>query len=91
VFGEHDNIPYWSHLRAKHSHLVNRNCFLNELRLEKYERKFKKNWPDCEFEYVSNGERALAELHSIRKLGELEEFSDKELMTDALITVWKKT
>lgn len=90
VFGEHEGIPYWSHLRPEYVNLVSRNCYLNEIPLEQYVNMFNEVWPNCEHEYVSNSETAEEELLNIRQKGELKDYSDKELMTDALISTWRK-
>lgn len=90
VFGERDDIPYWSHLRPEYENLVRRNCYLNEIRLEQYKSMFIENWPGCGLHNVNNTEKAQEELQKIRKAGGLNDFSDEELITDALIAIWKK-
>lgn len=89
--GQRDEIPYWSHLRPEHAHKVQANSYLNKLRLAEYREKFERHWPGLQEELVQDpSPEAHAELKALRARGELAEFSDEELLSTDIVTVWKK-
>jgi len=90
LFGERDDIPYWSHLRPELAHLVQPNCYINKLRLADYRPAFEGAWPGATLTHSTNNDRAKAALAEARAAGALSGYSDEELLTDAIITVWKK-
>ncbi len=81
--------PYWPHLRENYKHTVTANCYLNKLSLKEWEKLFNKTLPNCEFIYETQDELA-DELKEIKSKGELQAFSDEELLTINLVCVWKK-
>jgi SAM-dependent methyltransferase len=91
LFGEREDIPYWSHLRPQLAHLVRPNCYINKLRLAEYQRAFREAWPSADLSYLPDlDKRAGPALAEVRAKGELPDYSDEELLTNSIVTVWKK-
>jgi len=90
LFGDRFGLPYWSHLRPGLQHNVSRNSYLNELRLDEYRAAFKAEWPGAVFENFAAGTAERAALSDIRAGGELADYSEEELLTNALFTLWRK-
>lgn len=90
LFANHEGIPYWAHLRPEQAHLVTANCYVNELRLDEYRRIFSQAWPGLDEELFQAGDVERDELAKLREAGELTGFSDEELLTNALCTLWRK-
>ncbi|WP_425100083.1 methyltransferase domain-containing protein [Tropicibacter sp. S64] len=89
--GNRDEIPFWSHLRPQHRDKVRPNSYLNEIRLADYRESFDRTWPGVNHILIEDApaeqRTALAEL---RKSGELRDYSDEELLSSALVSIWKK-
>jgi SAM-dependent methyltransferase len=89
--GYRDGLPKWSHLRPQYAERVSPNAYLNKLRLGKWEELFHSRMPDVHFEYLQyDNHRFISELGEIRKVGELSEYTDLELLTVNVVAVWKK-
>lgn len=88
--GDRAHLPYWAHLRSETARLVASNCYVNKLRLAEYIEGFEAPWPGSESTPLPSSEELKVQLRALRKIGELEEFSDLELVTNVLRTVWKK-
>ena len=90
VFGEHEGIPYWAHLQEDRQHMVEANCYLNKLRLADYQNLFERLWPGAQSRNFKNDAKAQTALKQLRDEGRLAAFTDEELLTDAVETVWQK-
>jgi SAM-dependent methyltransferase len=91
ISGNRADLPMWAHLRPKYRHLVTPNSFLNEIRLGDWRELFATGMPGVRFEYLQHRRDALLpELEKIRRLGELADYSDEELLTVELIAIWRK-
>lgn len=90
LFGNRAELPYWSHLRPETHHLVSPNCYINKFRLDDYRESFSSGWPGAIFELFSAGQKERDALAALRAKGALREYSDEELLTDVLCTLWKK-
>ncbi|MGH8989776.1 MAG: class I SAM-dependent methyltransferase, partial [Acidimicrobiales bacterium] len=85
------SIPPWSHLRPRLRDRVQTNVYLNELRLDRWRALFEACWPETTFDLLPDhdvGRRR--ELPAIRAAGELEAYSDEELLTVDLVAEWVK-
>jgi len=90
LFGERDDLPYWAHLRPQHAHLVNANCYLNKMRLSEFKTIFDERWQGVKYEYLNNDDIAGNQLTKLRQDGELDAYSDEELMVNTFSAIWKK-
>jgi SAM-dependent methyltransferase len=88
-------IPYWSHLRPQHEHLIHPNAFLNKLRLPEWKRLFEEKMPGVTFQYDSHfaetAGKLKRELADLRRQGELADYSDEELLAVNMIAIWRKS
>jgi SAM-dependent methyltransferase len=91
---DREGIPYWSHLRPQHEALIQPNAYMNKLSIAEWKKIFSEKMPGVEFQLDGHeGERAeflKSELQSLRKAGELAEYSDDDLLQVNLIAVWRK-
>jgi SAM-dependent methyltransferase len=90
--GEHRELPHWAHLRSDCRHLATPNCYLNEWRMRAWMDLFQATMPGVQIEFVPREPsptmtQALADL---RRKGQLQDYSDTELVTDCLIVSWRK-
>lgn len=84
-------IPYWSHLRPQHRDKIRPNTYLNEIRLEHWDKMFLESWPGVQFDYQRHSNTELVEsLGELRRQNELSEYSDLELLTMDFVVSWKK-
>ena len=90
LFGQRGDLPYWAHLRGERSHLGRANAYLNEMRLDAYRKIFSEAWPGVKFEYFGHAPETVAALRDLRSKGELEQYTDEELLTDVLRAIWRK-
>lgn len=94
IWSNNDRPPYWSHLRPQHKDKVQPNAYLNGMRLAEWEETFRRVAPEVHFYYEGHHAEyeahLLNELKALRKAGELAEYSDKELMTLNLVSIWQK-
>jgi len=88
-----DAPPLWAHLRETHKHKVIENTFLNRLRLSEWRSIFGAAMPGATVEALMDDSdpEHLAELARVRGTGELAEYSDEELRTVTLKTVWQRS
>lgn len=90
LYGDRGDIPYWAHLMPDAQHLVKANCYLNEIRMAAYEEEFRALWPGCVIKHFHNKPEARKALAKLRAAGKLAEYTDEELLTDVLATIWVK-
>ncbi len=90
LFGERQDLPWWAHLRRETKHLVKPNCYVNWLRVGHYKEMFEREWPGAEFRLWGATVARERELAKLRSRGELQAYSDEELLNDVLVTIWKK-
>jgi SAM-dependent methyltransferase len=86
------DLPYWAHLRKEHMGKVIENTFLNKLRLTDWRKIFASMLPSSDV-YAMNDDSCnerRKELISIRSGGELEGYTDEELLSVTVKVVWKK-
>jgi SAM-dependent methyltransferase len=89
---ERSDLPYWCHLRADKAHLVASNSYVNRLSIREWKTLVDEELPGATTESVVQYEfqRLVKELQDLRAAGELEDYSDDELMTVCLHTSWVK-
>ena len=81
--------PLWPHLREKYEHTVSPSAYLNKVRFEEWEKMFSRVMPGVQWSHERQD--YLAEpLREIRAGGELEGWSDEELLTLNFIAIWQK-
>lgn len=91
LFVDIDALPPWAHLRPRYSAMVRPNTYTNEMRLHEYMAAFDEHWPGACNELQGGDLPAKAELLSqLRAAGELSDYTDEELVSDVLRTVWRK-
>ncbi len=89
--GRRSSIPSWSHLRPQFRDRVQPNAYLNEIRLDRWRALFSEHWQGADFRLLFDRDtERRQELPAIRALGELEGYSDEELLTVDLVAVWLK-
>ena len=92
--GKRDHIPYWSHLRPEHKSLISPNAYLNEMRIPQWRALYEAAMPGMKLLMDQDGpekaEPFKKELSDIRKNGGLQDYSDDELLTYNLISIWQK-
>jgi SAM-dependent methyltransferase len=89
--GRRGDLPLWSHLRARYSHKVRPNSFLNQLRLAEWQAIFDRHMPGARHLRTPDANPTLHEsLDALRRAGELADYTDEELLTVALNVTWTK-
>ena len=91
-FVERSNFPYWCHLRPDKAHLVSTNAYLNRLPIAEWKTLIGDEFPGAEILDISqrNIPRLTQELKNLRAAGELQGYSDQDLMTVCLQVSWVK-
>jgi SAM-dependent methyltransferase len=84
--------PLWAHLRGKYRHRVIENSYLNRPRLDEWKALLENGLPGAQIHTLMDDTdpHHSSELISIRESGELNEFSDEELLTLTLKVTWKR-
>lgn len=89
--GRRDELPYWSHLRPAYAGRVTPNSYLNKVRMAEWDQIFNDIWPGMWTKHQQYGAARLRpELDKIRAAGELEGYSDDELLTVDYVAYWAK-
>jgi hypothetical protein len=89
--GHREGLPFWPHLRPAHSEKVRCNAYLNKVRLAEWEKLFAEKFPGAKVVQLQYANDTLRpELVTLRKEGELADYTDDELLTVDLAAVWKK-
>jgi SAM-dependent methyltransferase len=90
--GERQGMPYWPHLRPQHAALVRNAAYINRWRLNQWHQLFDRVTPGCAYSYWTDKdmERKKHVLKDLRQQGELADYTDQELLTLNLVSVWKK-
>lgn len=92
--GDRGDLPFWPHLRPSSESLVECNAYLNKLTLEEWKKLFRLHMPGVHFEYNRyNDEETVVlagEISKARRTGDLQNFTDDELLTVELIGIWQK-
>ncbi len=92
ITNDRQGVPYWSHLRPQHSHLVRRAAYINCLRIEEWRSMFDRVTPNCAYAMWNDkdvdAKRRI--LKDLREQGEMADYSDEELLTMNLISIWRK-
>ena len=81
--------PYWPHLRPGLREAERSACYVNEVRLEAWKQLFQAEMPGARFIHERQEELRLP-LRSLQSRGELEGYSEDELLTVSLVGVWRK-
>lgn len=85
------HIPYWSHLRPQHRHLINENTVLNRLRLAEWRALFATELPgSVVFPHCDAEPKTRQALQYIRSAGELSSYADEELLSVTVEAFWSK-
>ncbi len=58
--------------------------------MAKYVEQFNQNWANCKIDHFQNTPAAREALSELRAQGKLADYSDEELMTNVLATIWGK-
>lgn len=89
---DHSGVPYWCHLRPSQQHLSAPNCYLNGWRMQQWLDLIAGLLPGAEVEAIPAQPDPViaAELARLRSEGELDDYTDAELVTDCLIITWRK-
>ena len=82
--------PLWPHLRPAFAHTVHPNTYLNRLSLSEWRELFESLLPGATFLADRQDEELGDALRELRAAGELEEYTDEELLTVNFIAVWRK-
>lgn len=90
--GDRQNMPFWPHLRPRYQQLVENAAYINQLRIAQWGPIFESVLPGAKFELWKDPdlERLMYELDSLKKGGELTNFSDEELLTKIFVCYWQK-
>ena len=88
--GTRDAIPYWAHLRPQHRHTVIENAYLNRWRLAEWRAMFEEELSGCDVLPMTDSPVPRSELDALRAAGELAEYSDEELLSEAVHVLWQK-
>jgi SAM-dependent methyltransferase len=89
--GNRGGIPFWAHLRPEQQHKVRANSYLNKIRLDQYRKDFERYWPGVEHHLIEDaGEDKKRALEGLRNASALSEYSDEELLSTSLISIWRK-
>jgi SAM-dependent methyltransferase len=90
--GARQGMPYWPHLRPQHVALVRNAAYINCWRLNQWHQLFDCVTPGCLYAYWTDKdvEQKKQILKNLRQQGELSDYTDQELLTLNLISVWKK-
>ncbi len=90
--GNRADVPYWPHLRPCCNAVVQNAAYINKFQLADWYVLFDRLLPGCTYDYWKGpcAEVERMELEKLRVIGELNDFSDKDLMTTNLVVVWKK-
>lgn len=84
-------IALWAHLRPEHTSEVEANAWVNKLSLADWRALFAEHMPGCEMRLGCDKRTGLAErLAELRAAGELVDYTDDELLTVDVITLWRK-
>jgi SAM-dependent methyltransferase len=82
--------PLWPHLRDHLRQTVRPNTFLNRLSLCQWRELFDRIMPGSKFLYERHDEGMSEGLRRLRESGELEAYTDEELLTVDFVAVWQK-
>jgi SAM-dependent methyltransferase len=91
--GERDDIPFWAHLRPDVKHLTTENTYLNYWTVAQF-RALYETLPGAQVELEPHEEPRKSdlrrELDRLRSLGELQSFTDDELLGVNLAVTWRE-
>jgi SAM-dependent methyltransferase len=92
ISGNRGKLPFWFHLRPNCKDIVQNAAYINKYQLSDWHTLFDRLLPGCIYHYWEGPctEVERYELERLRGIGELSDFSDKDLMTTNLVVVWKK-
>jgi hypothetical protein len=82
--------PLWPHLRPDLAASIRPNTYLNRLSLEQWRVLFERIMPGVRFVYDRQDAEIGDGLKRLREAGELQQYTDEELMTVNLIAIWQK-
>jgi len=89
IRGEHDQIGHWPHLRPSEQRKVQNSAYLNKFSLAEWRRLLDAEFPGGTIEHIRDDEHR-GELERLRAEGELGAFSDEDLLTRNVVSVWRK-
>jgi SAM-dependent methyltransferase len=82
--------PYWAHLRPDFEPTVPRDAYLNQIPLDEWRMLFMHTMPGVYLVTERHDDEIGDALATLRKAGELADYTDDELMTANLVGIWKK-
>jgi SAM-dependent methyltransferase len=92
--GDRAGIPYWAQLRPAHRATVIESCYMNKWSLAQWRALFEQYCPGGEVSLEPHeqpfGGQLVEELAQIRAGGELDDYTDEELLTVNVRVVWQK-
>lgn len=81
--------PFWPHLRPQHAHTVNPNSWLNKIRLKEWQKMFAAEMPGVEVRCIPQDDMR-PHLAKLREDGELDDYTDEELLSTNIVGLWRK-
>ena len=89
--GERGDLPYWAHLRPRQAHRVTSAAYINQYTLQEWKQIFKSEMPGARFKHQDDKglESKRRELIKLREVGELNEYTDEELLVFRLFALWQ--
>lgn len=87
--GGEPQAPFWPHLRPSLRDAVHPSTYLNEIRLDAWRSMYQEVMPGVHFIHERQDHLA-GPLSELRAAGELQGFTDEELLTLNLVAVYKK-
>lgn len=89
--GRREHIPYWSHLRPEHRHLIHENTYLNRLRISEWRTVFSEELPGSVVRPHNDADQPTQNaLRALRAKDELSAFTDEELLSVTVEVSWAK-
>lgn len=89
--GRREHIPYWSHLRPEHRHLIHENTYLNRLRISEWRTVFSEELPGSVVHPHNDADQPTQNaLRALRAKDELSTYTDEELLSVTIEVTWAK-
>jgi SAM-dependent methyltransferase len=82
-------LAVWAHLRPQYRHKVDMNAYLNRLTLSQWREIISREFPGAKI-ICKKEDKHKEDLNELRRLGELLDYTEEELLTHLTDVVWKK-
>ncbi len=92
ISGNRSHVPYWAHLRPDKTNETKASAYLNKISLSDWHAMFERVMPGAHFVHTEPEEldQLKPQLATLREAGELEAYSDEELLVRRLVVIWQK-